>query len=894
MKGIPPPPPGFALVRDGAGPPDALLARGFAPAGFGPVPKTLRVAADPAPPISLDDVERVAHRVAAEWEGRRLQNEGDVAQPRPPPWRPPEMETGPSGLGQLPPGHALVRLDELRDRNSRQQDGEDVSRRLPWPAEAAAADPAAGEERGTLEPGPPLALAGDDRPLLARAPSSRAAPARGEGARAIMPRSQFEAELNGLMRPGVTEAGLASFARRNGYQLDPHNVRRAVRAANDVDRSSDWLSGAVRINEARNAADRAAPNIVPASDLIVVDPHMMAYHKEMTAWLAAHPKATAREISDASRAVAQARYEGRYMISEEAARPYMEYRRGGGRYSAAVVPGPDFKRTADRFTGRESDQNNSRNMRNALNATSDGHGNIDLVRLRRETRPTLADSTIRGVVNLRQTGGAFTEAAGELLGSESLARYGREVRERNAAIQAVIPQGVRFTEIRNIGDALQWAKQTAGEQAPMMAPGVGGAMIGGRFVGTWGAVVGAFIPSEVLGVGETQINLKRKDPNAKAGVWTLLGGTAIAALDSALPGRLGGKLVRRYGAEAAEAIAMRALTRPVPAGIAAAGREGGKGMALEGITEAMQEAIGEFSSAAGAGQAPDLRSLPGRMLEAGAAGALIGLGSGTAAGGVESSRSVDPASAFDGPYGLTGSADRGLTGFADLVPPESPAIRNVEEGTTLPTLSARKGDLVIHGLSEQGRRWIETVLPEQGRLLPRSDGAYTAPRKYETELRAALQAEGDRVSSHAALQRGDEPLAAVKPTRAARTLDDARNAAGEFLGKPLENERTGLEATLSGKNLKKMTHYSAHIKSKNPVDHARAVANVDQLFRVARRIKTKADDKGDPNIASVQRYVAPLVSDGRVVMVKMTVKETARSRDQNPLYTLEAIDVEDD
>lgn len=480
------------------------------------------------------------------------------------------------------------------------------------------------------------------------APPPRREQARGANGQAILPRSEFEAGLSSLIRPGVTEAELTGFARRNGYKLDPARVRNAVLRASDYDRSNDWLTGTIRLNEARAAAERAAPRTVPASDLIIVDPHATAYNREMTAWIAAHPRATAQQISDASRDLGRARYEDRYMIAVDAAQPYVDYRRRGGRYSATVVAGPGIAHRADRFTGHENDQWNASNMKAALDAASDGHGNIDLDRLSEETRPTLADSVIKGVTTLRRGGGAFTEAVGELVGAESLVDYGREVRERNSAILAVVPEGTRVADIRNMGDALQWAKEVVGENAIVMTPGVGGAAIGGRLLGTWGAVAGAFAPSEMLGVGEAQVQLKSKDPNARANVWTLVGGTAVAALDSILPARVGSQLVRRFGSEAAEAIAIRALTRPVSARAAAALREGGRGARIEGLTEIVQEVVLEFSAAAGAGQAPDLESLPGRAIESGARGAFIGFGAGSASGAARGP-SIDPSAAFDDP-----------------------------------------------------------------------------------------------------------------------------------------------------------------------------------------------------------------------------------------------------
>jgi hypothetical protein len=50
---------------------------------------------------------------------------------------------------------------------------------------------------------------------------------------------------------------------------------------------------------------------------------------------------------------------------------------------------------------------------------------------------------------------------------------------------------------------------------------------------------------------------------------------------------------------------------------------------------------------------------------------------------------------------------------------------------------------------------------------------------------------------------------------------------------------------------------------------------------------------GPTTVAATHRYIAPMrTSDGRAVAVKMTVKETAGSKEPNPLYSIEAIAME--
>ena len=140
---------------------------------------------------------------------------------------------------------------------------------------------------------------------------------------------------------------------------------------------------------------------------------------------------------------------------------------------------------------------------------------------------------------------------------------------------------------------------------------------------------------------------------------------------------------------------------------------------------------------------------------------------------------------------------------------------------------------------------------------------------------------------------GGEVLGKATPDRKASTLDDAVNAAAEFVGKPLHNESTGLDAVVSKKTLGKMTSKSASEKSTSLADHALAIANVDKLFAHALLDETHVDKRGEPTIVGIHRYVAPMIgADGNVAAVKMTVKETRHPSQPNPLYSIETIDVE--
>ena len=242
-------------------------------------------------------------------------------------------------------------------------------------------------------------------------------------------------------------------------------------------------------------------------------------------------------------------------------------------------------------------------------------------------QPTAVQSLAKGTASMRQLLWAGTEAVAEVAGAEGVADTAGERRRFYGGLRAAMPEGTQLNEIESIGDALQWAKNVTLEQGALMAAPAGGAVIGGLVQRSVGAGLGAFGPSWMLGTGEVQTQNKEISEEQKAGLATLAGGSAIAALDSVLPGRIGGQLVSRLGRENAEEVAKRMLLLPMNERISQAagqvGRETVRGMATEAVTEATQTAIGELATAIETGTEiqPDLLY---RMMEAGLTGALIG------------------------------------------------------------------------------------------------------------------------------------------------------------------------------------------------------------------------------------------------------------------------------
>ncbi|MEQ1888043.1 MAG: LPD38 domain-containing protein [Alphaproteobacteria bacterium] len=210
------------------------------------------------------------------------------------------------------------------------------------------------------------------------------------------------------------------------------------------------------------------------------------------------------------------------------------------------------------------------------------------------------------------------EALGEKIGSDTLTQFGRRGAAVNQNEAESVGAAPEFTDIRSLSDFGNWATETAGTLIPLAVPVIAGALAGGP--------LGAFAVAAPLGVGEVQQGIKEKDPLAEGkAAYVFGGGAAIAALDSVLPGLIiAPRLVRAFGREGAESIARRALEKPVRENFIKRTATGAaEGMLVEGATEALQEAIGEYAAARATNE-PISSRLGEQMIEAAAAGALFG------------------------------------------------------------------------------------------------------------------------------------------------------------------------------------------------------------------------------------------------------------------------------
>lgn len=150
-------------------------------------------------------------------------------------------------------------------------------------------------------------------------------------------------------------------------------------------------------------------------------------------------------------------------------------------------------------------------------------------------------------------------------------------------------------------------------------------------------------------------------------------------------------------------------------------------------------------------------------------------------------------------------------------------------------------------------------------------------------------------SSDKSLADAKRILEEAKPERKIYDIDAAAAFVKDnLLNVPLENynAETGelIVAKISRNCLDKMNSGKARAKTDNNRLHALALANVKELFEKSRLLEERGDKNNSPDIESVGRYYAPLLLDGNVYAVKMTVKKIKNPKGNN-LYSIEGIDV---
>jgi hypothetical protein len=246
----------------------------------------------------------------------------------------------------------------------------------------------------------------------------------------------------------------------------------------------------------------------------------------------------------------------------------------------------------------------------------------------------------RSVDQMQAALGGAVETAGELTGSEYLQDAGAQYRQEQLAeaSQYGTPTISSYSQVdwqdpEQIG---QYLKQMGFSAAPSLAVGVGGGIAGAKagsaVGGTRGALVGgilgAITSSFPLNVGDVQNAIKEIDPEAKSPWSSVLGGTAMSALDVVGLTSIAKPLVKVFGKDIAyQALKEQGVAKEVATGAI-------KNALIEAPTEAAQEGIKALAAAEGTDTKVNTEKLIEDMINSAIAGGLAGGGAGGAVGGL--------------------------------------------------------------------------------------------------------------------------------------------------------------------------------------------------------------------------------------------------------------------
>jgi putative DNA primase/helicase len=240
---------------------------------------------------------------------------------------------------------------------------------------------------------------------------------------------------------------------------------------------------------------------------------------------------------------------------------------------------------------------------------------------------------------------------------------------------------------------------------------------------------------------------------------------------------------------------------------------------------------------------------------------------------------------------IAARGQRGLFGLwehVDLMYPDKDIYMRAEEvyATCCETLSSpsRPGPDAKR-IQREGESSFQETCVDRSRLMKFSDLVCIA------QMVAQGLHDRSRRQQHFPEQVLDELEQRATMLRQASTFEEARVVAEVFKGKPLNTRDGTMRAVLSRNNLDKILSGKAVGKSDSPALHALAVANLDHLFYQAIQGWSHTDHKQDPNLKAVHRLFAPMLTEGRIKLVKLTVKESALPNQANRIYSVEALSV---
>jgi len=122
---------------------------------------------------------------------------------------------------------------------------------------------------------------------------------------------------------------------------------------------------------------------------------------------------------------------------------------------------------------------------------------------------------------------------------------------------------------------------------------------------------------------------------------------------------------------------------------------------------------------------------------------------------------------------------------------------------------------------------------------------------------------------------------------------DAQKILKNLIDKPLIN-KAGLSATISGKSIKEILSGEAIRKSFNLKAHLKASVNIEKLFTNSiEKWEFDLNPNKDNDSLKERKYLfAPMEYEGRIVIVKLTVKEFKDTKTEKRIYTIEAVNVD--
>jgi len=132
----------------------------------------------------------------------------------------------------------------------------------------------------------------------------------------------------------------------------------------------------------------------------------------------------------------------------------------------------------------------------------------------------------------------------------------------------------------------------------------------------------------------------------------------------------------------------------------------------------------------------------------------------------------------------------------------------------------------------------------------------------------------------------------AKMPKQASNFSEAKKILSELVNKPMTNTG-GLIAFISKNSAKEILSGKAVESSFNKQAHLLAVVNVDRLYSNAiEPWKFNLNpEKSNKGIKAVRRLYSPMLYNGRIIPVKLTIKEIKNENEGNRMYSLQAIDV---